>query len=280
MVYQDYWALSQWFRHYSNHLGAQHLYVISHGPDQRIADICQGANIITIPRDDLKHFDKVRFRLINAFQAGLSNLYDWVIQSDADELVCFDPSKFGSFEELFSAQSAPALFGLGLNIAEIEGDVPFGNESVFAKRSVACVTGNYSKAWAVNEALPLQWHGVFCGYQKVKKFPFVMPDGVYFCHLKHANLDALEAGNKVRKGVADSVGDDWNVKGWKKPAFHAKRFFRKVANAPDLEWNDAVAKGYAEIRDHPVRDAERGVVKPPFKNYVCRTILPDWFKQY
>ncbi|MEP2922015.1 glycosyltransferase family 2 protein [Sulfitobacter sp.] len=279
MVYRDYWALAQWYRYFSAHLGAENLYVISHGIDPEIAKICPKASIITIPRDGLRNFDRVRMRVVNDMQSGLGNVYDWVIQTDADELVCFDPALYGSFEELFAATKAPALFGLGLNLAEVEGDAPLDpSESVFAHRKVACVTGNYSKAWAVRKSLPLRWHGVFCGYRRTEKFPFEMPDGVFFVHLKHANSEALALTNKVRQSVADSVGEDWNVPGWAKPDFHAKRFFRKLAIAKELSWEDAVSEGYKQIRDQPVRDPKRGIIKPPFINYVCRTVLPEWFR--
>lgn len=279
MVYQDYWALKQWYRHYGAHLGYRNLYVISHGYDPEIQRICPDASIITIPRDELKNFDRVRLRVINGIQSGLGNLYDWVIQTDADELVCFNPNTYGSFAELFEATSAPALFALGLNLAEVEDDAPMeGDAPVLAHRSVACVTGNYSKAWAVRKSLPLRWHGVFCGYRRTEEFPFEMPDDVFFVHLKHANSEALKATNAVRQSVAESVGEDWNVNGWAQPDFHAKRFYRKMAKAIDLPWDDAVALGYEQIRDNPIRDAKRGIVKPPFINYVCRTVLPDWFK--
>lgn len=279
MVYRDYWALAQWYRHYGEHLGHENLYVISHGIDPEIAKICPQASIINIPRGDLRNFDRVRLRVINDIQSGLGNLYDWVIQTDADELVCFNPATYGSFTELFKATKAPALFALGLNLAEVEGDkVLTPDDRVLAHRNIACVTGNYSKAWAVRKSLPLRWHGVFCGYRRTEEFPFEMPDDVFFVHLKHANSDALKATNAVRQSVADSVGEDWNVNGWANPDFHAKRFFRKMAAATELPWDEAVAEGYAQIRDNPVRDAKRGIVKPPFINYVCRTILPDWFR--
>ncbi len=278
MVYRDYWALAQWYRHYGAHLGPRNLYVISHGHDPEIARICPEASIITIPRDGLKHFDRVRLRLINSIQAGLNNLYDWVIQTDADELVCLNPDRYSSFPEFFEQTSAPAIFGLGLNLAEVEGDSPLLPASnVMAHRNIACVTGNYSKAWAVRKDIPLRFHGVFCGYKKTEDFPFQMPDDVFFVHIKHANSDALKTTNAVRKSVADTVGEDWNVNGWANPDRHTKRFFRKLAAAQELPWQDAIALGYEQIRDNPVRDAKRGLVKPPFINYVCRTILPDWF---
>lgn len=281
MVYQDYWALAQWYRHYGAHIGRRNLFIIAHGLDPKISEICPEASVITIPRDDLRNFDRVRMRLMNGIQAGLNNAYDWVIQTDTDELVCFDPNQYSSFEDLFAKSEAPALFALGLNLAEIEGDKPLqAADSPLAHRTIAGVTGNYSKAWAVRKALPLRWHGVFCGYKRTADFPFEMPDGVFFVHLKHANSEALKETNAVRRAVAESVGDDWSVNGWAKPDMHAKRFYRKLAKAPELAWPEAVALGYREIRDHPVRDPKRGIVKPPFINYVCRTVLPEWFRQY
>ncbi len=278
MVYRDYWALDQWYRYYGKQLGHRNLYVISHGFDPEISRICPDASIITIPRDDLKNFDRVRLKLINGIQSGLNNIYDWVIQTDADELVCFNPSIYESFGDLFERTTAPALFALGLNLAEVEGDcVLQKDENVLEKRKVACVTGNYSKAWAVRKALPLRWHGVFCGYRKTEDFPFEMPDDVFFVHLKHANSEALKQTNSVRQSVAESVGEDWSVNGWANPDLHAKRFYRKMAAAEELTWNDAIALGYEQIRANPVRDPKRGIVKPPFINYVCRTTLPDWF---
>ncbi|MBB3995274.1 hypothetical protein GGR95_002926 [Sulfitobacter undariae] len=279
MVYRDYWALAQWYRHYGKYLGPENLYVISHGVDPEIAKICPQASIINIPRDDLKGFDRVRARLINDIQSGLNNVYDWVIQTDADELVCLNPNTYGSFQEMFENTKAPALFALGLNLAEVYGDSALmPDDNVLAHRNVACVTGNYSKAWAVRKALPLRWHGVFCGRGQTDVFPYEMPDDVFFVHLKHANSDALKETNEVRQSVADSVGEDWGVNGWSNSELHAQRFFRKLAQAQELPWEQAVALGYEVIRENPVRDPTRGIVKPPFNNYVCRTILPDWFR--
>ena len=73
MVYRDYWALDQWYRHYAKYLGAENLYVISHGMDPEIAKICPQASIINIPREQLKNFDSVRLRVINGIQSGLGD---------------------------------------------------------------------------------------------------------------------------------------------------------------------------------------------------------------
>lgn len=280
MVHKDYWALAQWYSHYGQHLGTRNLFVISHGYDPEIENICPEASIITIPRDELRNFDRVRMRLMNGVQSGLLNIYDWVIQTDTDELVCFNPLNYSSFEHLFQETTAPALFALGLDLAEVEGDKPLGTgDHALSRRKTACVTGHYSKAWAVRKALPLKWHGVFCGYKKTEEFPFEMPLEVFFVHLKYANSEALSSTNAVRKSVADSVGDGWSANGWANPDRQETRFYKKLAAAEMLPWDVAIARGYKEIRENPVRDPKRGIVKSPVIDHVFKTELPAWFAE-
>lgn len=91
MVYRDHWVLAQWYAHYGRMAGHENPYVVSHGYDAAVQKICPRASVITIPRDDLAHFDLERSHLLNAFQNGLGRPFDWVIRTDVDELVCLDP---------------------------------------------------------------------------------------------------------------------------------------------------------------------------------------------
>jgi hypothetical protein len=114
MVYRDHWALSQWYMHYGRLLGFENLYVIAHGRDDEISEICPNAKVVTIPRDNLDRFDGVRSEILNEFQISLTQTYDWIIRTDADELVCLDPNHYSSFQALFSKRWGPAVFALGL----------------------------------------------------------------------------------------------------------------------------------------------------------------------
>ena len=114
MVHKDYWALRQWYRHYSNALGAENLFVVAHGPDPVVQEICPAASVITIPRDRLQGFDHWRGRLLNGIQRGLLEIYDWVIRTDADELICVDPQLWSSLPKMLAAQEASAIFALGV----------------------------------------------------------------------------------------------------------------------------------------------------------------------
>ena len=97
MVYKDYWALSQWYVHYGRLVGYDNLFIVAHGRDAQIAKLCPLASIVTVPRDTLDGFDRRRGQMLNSFQDGLALSYDWVIRTDADELICFDPSRYDRY---------------------------------------------------------------------------------------------------------------------------------------------------------------------------------------
>jgi len=114
-----------------------------------IAEICPKANVITIPRDIFEGFDRRRGQMLNSFADRLGLSYDWVIRTDADELICFDPAIYSCFEEVFDTASSKALFALGLNVAEVIYEkVLKAGEMALGHRSKAVFSGHYSKAWA------------------------------------------------------------------------------------------------------------------------------------
>ena len=42
---------------------------------------------------------RMRAQLLNSIQDGLGVIYDWVIRTDTDELICLDPAYHGSFAD-------------------------------------------------------------------------------------------------------------------------------------------------------------------------------------
>ena len=152
MVYRDYWALTQWYRHYAALLGPENLYVVIHGADDSIKNICPNANLIHVPRDDFTKFDKRRANLLNGIANGLRAMFDWVIRVDADELICFDPARYSSLQDMFEQSGGPpALFALGLNLVEMPDDTDFDTDiPMRVQRSSAAFSGHYSKAFATS----------------------------------------------------------------------------------------------------------------------------------
>ncbi|MEP4195490.1 MAG: glycosyltransferase family 2 protein [Aliishimia sp.] len=277
MVYRDYWALTQWYRHYGALLGPEHLYIVSHGFDPRYSDMCPGANIITIPRDDLTGFDKVRGQMLNSFQDGLGQIYDWVIRTDTDELICVDPEIAPTLQDFLARQTAPALFALGLNVIELPDDMTLGDANVFDTRKHCVFTGHYSKAFAVRDSVALMRHGVQVRQPRVKRFPFVMPEGCYLAHLKFANSDALKEANQHRMEIAALPGKGMPGPAWEDAEDAATDFLARAEAMPFKPWEDGRAKAFEKLSSNPVRDQNDRLVRARTVRFKFRTKLPDWF---
>lgn len=279
MVYRDYWALAQWVRHYARQVGIENTYIVVHGPDQRVHDIASGANIWTIPRDNLDGFDRRRNKMLNRFQSGLLQFYDWVIRTDADELICVDPDQHGSLRALLGETTEDAVFSIGLNVFEqaSENEVPDG-VSVFSCRDAAVITGNYSKAWAVRSDAPLMRHGVKLSSDSGKGYTFSFPQGVYLAHLKYANIAALADVNAVRKEVARSGAPGVPGWGWKRADAQARKFFTEAETLDFTPWSDAIAYAHESIPTDMKHGEKDDVVRSPGIPYLAKTLLPKWFK--
>ena len=276
MVYRDHWALGQWYAHYAAMLGPQNLYVVAHGADAEIAGLCPGASIITIPREDLSKFEGRRISFLHGLQQGFLHLYDWVIRTDADELVCADPRFFASVPDALKAHGdAPTVFSLGLDIIEQPNDQPLVvHDPVFSKRRAARPYGHYSKAFAARTVNALAWHGVRVRAEKVPTYPYVLPRGLYMAHLKYANLEALHLANEVRVEVAAVSGVGNN---WRKAPERADKYFRECAQLPFADFDVLMPEVYEATLRNVKRDVEKGLVRSKSEKFFHMTRLPDWF---
>lgn len=279
MVYKDYWALGVWYRHYARLLGADALYIVAHGADPEVQRICPGASIWTIPRDDLSHFDRRRSELLNGFQAGLLASYDWVIRTDADELICTDP-RVGTLQQIFAAAGrVPVLTALGLDLVEQAEDRPL-RDGFWRTRKNVSFTGHYSKAFAHSKPVNLTLHGTKVRLQKLAGFPFAMPEGVYLVHLKYANLIALEQVNADRIAISTTGQKGLPGAGWREADADAARFLESFRAKPVLPWHKARAKAFRALSSDPMRSERLGVVKARALKFPFRTVLPDWFETF
>lgn len=277
MVHQDHWALAQWFRHYSQQLGAENLFVVAHGADPRIHEICPGASVLTIPRDRLQGFDHWRARMLNGFQQGLLEIYDWVIRTDADELICLDPNRWPSFAALFAAQEAPAVFALGFNLFDLsQGESGPRDDTAFTHARDLVFTGHYSKAWAVRRPIGLRRHGVQLRAARLQSFPFALPRGVYLAHLKYADQTALARMSEIRRAVANSKGPGLPGKAWQQADKEAVEKIAKTQALPLLDWLEAEEQAWSQLQS-PVRDEDTSVLRAKSLRFQFRTRLPDWF---
>lgn len=278
MVYRDRWALAQWYAHYGRMLGAGNLYVVSHGYDAAVQRICPKASVITVPRDDLSHFDVERNNLLNSFQNALGRPYDWVIRTDVDELICLDPDIYPTLTDLLGVQTGHALFALGMNVVEVAGDPELTEgAAALSNRSNIEFSGHYSKAWVRRRGISLMRHGVKVKPRRVDQFPFVMPRGVYLAHLKYANTKELELSNHHRISIANSGGiPGLPGGGWRDAEEKADRFRTTFAAKPCVDWTTGQAQAYAELQT-PMRSVDDGLVRAQSIRFDFRTHLPAWF---
>lgn len=276
MVYRDYWALARWYAHHAAQLGADSLYVVAHGADPRIAEICPGASVITIPREDLTAFDRRRGDMLNAFQAGLHRMYDWVIRTDADELLLWDPALYGGLAEALAAQEAvPVVTALGFDLVA-QADDPQGGP-LFARRRNLCFSGHYSKAVAARRPVGFVLHGTQVAARRLESFPFTMPRGLYLAHLKYADLEALERAVAVRMAVACGSEGGLPGEGWRAADADAARFLSDFAQKPVKPWEKAETRAWQTLSVKPARLEKYAVVKTRALKFPHRTILPERF---
>jgi len=280
MVYRDYWALSQWYAHYGRKIGSANLFIVAHGCDDRISEICPDASVITIPRDDLTGFDAMRGRLLNSIQDGLGVVYDWVIRTDVDELICIDPAQYASFADMFRLHSgSTAIFALGFNLVEGPKDrVLQSSDRVFGRRRNAVFSGHYSKAWAARRGVPLVRHGIGVPHGSVASATFDMPAGVYLAHLKYANIEALSEANQHRMQIGSGGQRGLPGKAWSEADKDTLKFYRKFAQLPLKRWPKASELARHQLIEAPVRDARQNVLRARSINFPFRTLLPEWFK--
>ncbi|MEP5155219.1 glycosyltransferase family 2 protein, partial [Planktotalea sp.] len=259
-------------------LGFENLFVVSHGADPKIAELCPKASVITIPRDTLEFFDRNRANLLNGIHAGLSNVYDWIIRTDADELICYDPDLYPDLPSAISANAeAPVLTALGFELFESNADTALTEQPTFSQRTNIAFSGHYSKAVAARRAIDFSLHGIRVAPRKLESYPFTMPKGFYLAHLKFANSDALHASNDVRMQVANSEGDGLPGAGWGKADEDTIKLCRTFWDKPEKTWHAAEEHAFDTLSIKPTRKPQNNLIKTRALKLNYRTTLPEKF---
>ncbi len=92
MVYRDYDLLERWYNYYKEQIGAENIYIYSHGNDPKHREIAEGENVMNVPRDEsFRLFEVNRWRMMGFFASAMLEFYRYMIVSDVDEFVVADP---------------------------------------------------------------------------------------------------------------------------------------------------------------------------------------------
>lgn len=216
MVYEDYFFLERWYDHYRRQVGAENLYVFSHGNDPRHREIADGANVMNVPRDpSMQKFDRRRWRMMGLFASGMLEFYRWMVVSDVDEILVLDPRAGDSIPGYLAAnygdprKSPRNLSPLGLELFHLPGEEPLPiapDETILSRRRIFRPSRNYSKPCLIGAP------AIFGpGGHRNNLGPRHMPEDLYLIHLKffdHATLAARaeEKGRIITQARALNPG--------------------------------------------------------------------------
>ncbi|WIY26755.1 glycosyltransferase family 2 protein [Parasedimentitalea psychrophila] len=218
MVYEDYFFLERWYNYYRKQVGAENLYVFSHGNDPKHKEIAKDANVMNLPRDSAMYkFDRRRWRMLGHFATGLLDFYNWMIVSDVDEIVVVDPMAAANLvdhivDKYGNVRTAPKnISPLCLELIHLPGEEPLPieeNETILSRRRIFRPNKNYSKPCLVSAPV-----GFGPGGHRNTLGPRHLPSDLYTLHLKYFDRDTVEArGEEKKKLVSDAgkLGSQYN----------------------------------------------------------------------
>lgn len=280
MVYRDYWALSQWHAHHARLLGAENLYIVSHGNDPRHRELCPGSSLIGIPRDfGSEDFDFSRHRMLNHLIASLNECHDWVLTLDSDELLFSETP----IPELLSDVSSNTVFALGLDLTEMPGDPEPGEGSALRWRKTVVASGTMSKCVAFRNGYGHQWHGFtpprggLIGRLQLWRNQVVLPEGLYLVHLKFAAPSLAQDSLARRKEMGEGHHGGLVVGSWIQPEQTQIRHVERVAGLEVLPWDVFVKAAHEKALGSVRRALRMKFVRIGPGPYPLRSELPQNF---
>ena len=221
MVYKDYYFLRRWVDYYGRQFGREHLYILSHGGDPEHDRICEGANVIRLPRDPtMWRMERRRWSVNSQFSAGMLRYYNWFIVSDVDEVVIVDPAvapDLVTYLGRYTGKRVPASlcpFGIELVHNPEEEPEPLEDDKpILSRRRVFRANANYAKPCVLRKETGFTVGGHANSHQ-----PRVLDPHLYLVHLRFFDFDMVTerlAGRKDMRAIMagdrnpDQVGKAW-----------------------------------------------------------------------
>jgi hypothetical protein len=222
MVYGDHFFLRRWYEYYRAQIGAENLFVLSHGNDPEHHAIACEANVIGIPRDpSMQGFDVRRWQMMGLFASGLLSYYDRMIVADVDEIVIVDPAAapglVAYLARIFPDPLAapPNVAPLGLELVHIPAEEPLpivDGQTILSRRRTFRPNRNYSKPCVIG-GLTVFSAG---GHTNNLGLRF-MPDDMYLIHLKYFDNRTVSARAWQRRRIVEEAArlrPGVRIQGW------------------------------------------------------------------
>ena len=283
MVYKDYYFLQRWVDYYGRQIGREHLYILSHGGDPEHDRICEGANVIRVPRDPtMQWLDRRRWNFCSKFSAGLLRYYNWFIVNDVDEVVIVDPdvapdlaTYLGRYND---PKTAPAsLSPLGVELVhnpEAEPEPLADDQPILSRRRVFRANANYSKPCLLRKET-----GFTAGGHANSHQPRVLDPHLYLIHLRFFDYDMvterLRGRKELRSIISEANGTAGPGKAWSNDLETFLTLSKGVATREDVElpaFRNKMIEGQQHLHDGKVTFFGGGRTKELYR-------LPDRFAQ-
>lgn len=154
MVRGEDFFLARWLDYYRRFLPDDHIYVLNHGADPKVAELARGVNVIGLPYDETKKaVNQRRWQILSLFTSGLTQFYNWVICNDVDELVVLDPDAGDNLLDYLVARRSekaapPVLIPFAIemvHVPELEPDPLDPGKPILGRRRIYRLNSNYAK---------------------------------------------------------------------------------------------------------------------------------------
>jgi hypothetical protein len=243
MVYKDYYFLKRWVDYYGRQFGREHLYVLSHGGDPEHDRICEGANVIRLPRDPtLWRMERRRWGTNSQFSAGMLRYYNWFIVGDVDEVVVVDPdvapdlvTYLGRYTDPKKTPASLCPFGIELvHNPEAEPQPLEDDQPILSRRRVFRANANYAKPCVLRKETGFTIGGHANSHQ-----PRVLDPHLYLIHLRFFDFEMVTERLAGRKDMRATMTGDRNPeevgKAWGKDLETFLALSKGVAVREDIE---------------------------------------------
>ncbi|KAF0170449.1 MAG: Uncharacterized protein FD162_3524 [Rhodobacteraceae bacterium] len=287
MVWSDNWFLSRWLAYFGPRLGRENLYVITHGPDAIAAELSQGCNVLTVPRDEITvDFDVVRWKFLSHFTSSLAQFYHSVLCLDVDELVV-PTAPDRTLSEVLSSLSRTTSWAMpGFEVfPAAPGTETYANGEGIARQSgSALFSPFYSKSCVATGQIDFYPGAHGAGPEKPS-----LTNDLALLHLRFVSGAELERRRIEREKLTSSAYDAAGVTTEEMTASgrlvswaHARRRHRKLFKEHDesekIGWQDGLSRAATllpglcfEHRGHHLFRTQR--------HRSFSAILPDWMAE-
>lgn len=185
-VYNEKPMLEVFLRHYTQLVAAADIYIISHGSDREQIDHLRGVvNVVDIPRGETDQHNISAF--CSHFQRFLLSQYDWVIHTDADELLLYEGG-FDAFRDTLAAQPPNSIVKVARAyelVHDIRSEGPIDQSApISLQRSLLVESPAFRKPVATN--CPTTWT---IGFHSCLEPVTAIADQLWLVHLRDFDFD-------------------------------------------------------------------------------------------